>query len=1450
MTVKRAEGSRKRAQRGGGERPRRRLKKRHVALALIALLVALSLFITRSGVLKLAVLPALESALGCDATARSVRVSLGGEVVISDLRLDVRGVPGPAASFLDAPRVVARISWGSVLSGEPRVTQLRLIRPTLRVSQHRETLAINLANLDPGGGAGAGAGSPPAIDLVDASIELGEHTDGSYAPLSTLVMGGRLKRSTEEEEVFLLSLEERPISPRLRAELGADADGRVVVTGRVDTERRSVSARVGGIDLAEWSRRRMPSSFQPVWERLAVSGSIPEVQLDFFPESGARAVVSLADVRMSVPAPTFDAAGRSLESERLLAMSGVSGTVAMSREGVEAHLRGLVEDLAIRVDFDLAGLTLDAPMVGRFSVDEFLLEERPRLLPFAPPIARQVLERFGGPTARVSGEVRIEREALGGAFDYEGVFELADGEGRYELFPYPLTDISATFVFDQDRFEIVGLSGRGQGDAQVLASGSIAPPGDGARVHLEINAIDVPLDDVFRDSMPEDRRQVFDVLFDRDAYERLEALGLLRSPERAASQGERLDELERLLLLAERGRALPDNADVNALEAERMQIERAAESPVFGLGGVAALNIVIDRPLGEDTRYAVDIGARIERAGMLPVAFEYPVSADDVRLRISDDVVTLEEAKLRGLSGAEGTIAGDVALLKDGGGVDPDLTIAARHVPIDAFLIQALPAGDDPDAGEPAFSPRSAMEDLGLRGSLVDMEVRIVGGETPEDVPPTDPDPIAFSVTGQVRDVASAPGVTPALTGVRGALTISSDEFAFREVSGRVNGAAFTAFVAGLFPQPLDGVPLSVSGGVSAVDFDVSIPIERIAERLAPEPMAVLSTVRERHRPAGRVDASLAFALEGDAEPDYELEIGEVERLEVTVQDTRLLLADVEGSLRVTPELIELQDVDGAFAAGAGAASPFTATGAIARRAGGERRLEVSATALPIEAELVRAVLAQRSPALHTLADELNLGGRVDVRGTLVSPVPRDGAPPDRGSDGGDALPVRLDTWSASPRRLTMTRRAVDIDLEATGSLSGAPGSVRIDALTLKPTRLLVLEEGQEQVREAWRLGISGAWTPEGLDVRADLEARALGEMLLALLPEGASATARAMELGLGEGGALRVEGARVTLAGAEENAPGTLDATLSFEGLEARVGLPITEAQGAARIRFDGTPGVSERLRVEADLPAFRAAGVRMTGGHASAVQRSEGSAIVLPRIDALSHGGRLVANAAIRPGAGPSGGAPAFELRAEVVRVSFAPLLDDLGLGEEEGESTPDRGLIDASLTLRGGLGESSERRGRTTIRVQGGRVLDMPGVIPLLELSNLQLPSNERVNLAFADMYVQGERALVERVALYSDSIRILGEGTINLDDRTMDLGVRTQGMRHIPVLSPLLEGIREEIVSTRITGSLYDPRLTTQQLRSTRDLLGAIVGEEGAESPRSTPPAVTRPERSPR
>jgi hypothetical protein len=124
-------------------------------------------------------------------------------------------------------------------------------------------------------------------------------------------------------------------------------------------------------------------------------------------------------------------------------------------------------------------------------------------------------------------------------------------------------------------------------------------------------------------------------------------------------------------------------------------------------------------------------------------------------------------------------------------------------------------------------------------------------------------------------------------------------------------------------------------------------------------------------------------------------------------------------------------------------------------------------------------------------------------------------------------------------------------------------------------------------------------------------------------------------------------------------------------------------------------------------------------------------------------------------------------------------------------------------------------------------------------LLQITHLSLPVTRSFDQALISYYVQDQLVTFERLLLASDTMQLSGRGTMKYDTQALDLTLTSSnpgGLKLGPV-TDLIDSVRDQLVTIRVTGTLTEPETRVQQLSGLAKAWQDVFGESTSESERS-------------
>ncbi len=1400
------------------------------AVALVLGLGAIVLIIfARSGAARHLVLPQISAMINAEVDAERVVIAADGSVILRRAQFRVPGGTGVESTFFRVEKARIWVDWLGSIGGDGRINRIELDGPHLRVSQSVETGRLNIADvslLGLGGDESDASFALPTLVARGGTIEVGEHDAGGYSTLTAVPFAGLLEPRIEEGRPGY-SFQIRQVSHTT-----GNVRRPIALSGRIDED--GIVLRLEGVDLKDWSADVIPTRYRDIYRRANLEGRVRPTTFRMTNDGSLRVMLSLEGVGLNLP---FDNNGNFTPDGPLVRMTNTSGSIIFENDTITSELRGVLDTLEYRVRLNYLGSSLDSAFVCVLET-EFRLEEDMDVLILAPDEVIDKLDMFSRPTADVSAVINVTRNEPDGAgpmpLEIWGEVDISNGVAAFAGFPYRFEQLSGRVVFDRETLELVSILGQAPSGARLSASGMIPlDPSDERRVKIDITATGVPVDSTLREALNEDQRLLLDTLFSEQRHAELLDSGLLSPPGTIA---------------------LSD------------------DPPEFEFGGMCDVSVQLGRSAGDGGEWTRRINIELPRAGMIPKQFPLPLIAEDVRLEITDERALLTGGRYRPLRGGWATIEGEI-VFDDDAGAQPMLVIESEGVPIDDLLLNAIPgyrASEDQlgALGDQAGSLRDLLNRLRLEGrvdSRVDLTIRGDGR-------------LGYDVETSVYGVRAVPIpfddsiAALALEDLRGAIYVREDIIVVGiEANAVPDGASpgdRPSIPVELFLQ-IDapagarwgdadagdhGAPIYAEAKVNRLDPDV--PLENFVAVFSKDAAGALARLNATHHPRGTVDVSARVVGELGRRIRPELTLENLDELTLTVLGRPLRLRNGTGRARIDagdePALladafaasIELDGFEGGTLYIDGRLPLLTGDDAPDRPLEGALTLRVDSR---IESAITRSLLGDTfGDTLASLYDKHQPRGSYSA---IIDVFPDTERQPQTEAEtktktasapGSLHLPPLRVEGAIAPESISFLTDSGRIEL---GIESGRIG---IDGDDGRINNLRVRGSG-------WDALIRGFWQRPGddafaLQLDATLDAQGLPDDLVALLPESARSVLDDLEVAVD--GSVRGRELQLSV----ERAPGDERLAMDFTGVvyanntSAQVGVELTEIDGRLDLDIRTLTGRKPEYTIDASADRLRAAGVRVSNAHARFRAGDEPGSVLVPTITGSIHGGRLAGNAQILTrdpaDSSDSAGKPrrSYWGEAQLSRVRTAPLLADLGFGKKtdnapwsEGDDLA-RGVLDASVSINADMGDTASRVGRGSVIVSGGEVVELPLILQLIEFSNLQAPVAQKLDLAHTDFFVEGDTITFENISVFSPSIEIFGFGHMRWPASDLDLVFRSQAVRPIPFLSDLIEGIRDELVTTRVTGTPPDISIGTVQFRGARGVVRSLLGAQDTEQQR--------------
>ena len=160
---------------------------------------------------------------------------------------------------------------------------------------------------------------------------------------------------------------------------------------------------------------------------------------------------------------------------------------------------------------------------------------------------------------------------------------------------------------------------------------------------------------------------------------------------------------------------------------------------------------------------------------------------------------------------------------------------------------------------------------------------------------------------------------------------------------------------------------------------------------------------------------------------------------------------------------------------------------------------------------------------------------------------------------------------------------------------------------------------------------------------------------------------------------------------------------------------------------------------------------------------------------------------------------------------------------------------GTINARIHL-GGVGRKMEAiEGRGNIQLRNANIYEMPNMMRLLRELSIRDVGEKTGAFSSADVQfrLHGNTVVLNPLIFDGNALYLHGGGTMRLDNRTVNLMMKARlGNRRsqIPIVSPVLGGVGDQLVQMSVRGPLSEPTFSRIALPEFQKALREILGDD--------------------
>ncbi len=210
---------------------------------------------------------------------------------------------------------------------------------------------------------------------------------------------------------------------------------------------------------------------------------------------------------------------------------------------------------------------------------------------------------------------------------------------------------------------------------------------------------------------------------------------------------------------------------------------------------------------------------------------------------------------------------------------------------------------------------------------------------------------------------------------------------------------------------------------------------------------------------------------------------------------------------------------------------------------------------------------------------------------------------------------------------------------------------------------------------------------------------------------------------------------------------------------------------------------------------------------------------------VSASLYGGEAVGFAEIDT----SGDRTAYQMSVTARDVQLGRYLDVHRGGGELNKPRADttQGSIDGNLVLRGETGQRSYREGVGEMCVREAQIWKLPIIFSIFQVLNLT-PDENVFHDGRLEYSLHNDDLTFDQIDLRGRAVSLVGRGRMDIRTKRLDVTLLAGSpvQLHVPILSEILEGASRELMEIKVTGTLAQPRIAPQPLKSLTNALRTL------------------------
>lgn len=164
-------------------------------------------------------------------------------------------------------------------------------------------------------------------------------------------------------------------------------------------------------------------------------------------------------------------------------------------------------------------------------------------------------------------------------------------------------------------------------------------------------------------------------------------------------------------------------------------------------------------------------------------------------------------------------------------------------------------------------------------------------------------------------------------------------------------------------------------------------------------------------------------------------------------------------------------------------------------------------------------------------------------------------------------------------------------------------------------------------------------------------------------------------------------------------------------------------------------------------------------------------------------------------------------------------------------EGEPLSEmNGVLSGNLSMTGRFGRPRSRRGGGSLVLNRAELFKVPLMLAILQVIHFAIDDSNAIHDATTTFVFDGEDLILQQIDMRGRALSMVGAGRVHTPSQQLDVVLLVGSPLQLPrveILTELMEGVARELMEVHLEGSVNDPKIRADIVRSVRATLETIL-----------------------